>query len=211
MTPLPDRLLRRAEEVGVALSTAHVNQLTRYFDLLRRWNPRINLTSLPLDALSPGQFDRLLVEPIAAAALVPESARVWFDLGSGGGSPAVPLKVLRPSLRLSMIEAKSRKCAFLREVVRTVPLNSADVHQTRIEELPDSLGNSVDLLTVRAVRLDEPLSGVCARLLTASGRLLLFGGSEPPTIGGQALSLVSSRDIRTTSSAWVHLFARANE
>jgi len=209
VSQVPDRLVRRAQEVGVALSAAHVNQLTRYFDLLRRWNPRINLTSLPLDALSPSQFDRLLVEPIAAAALVPESARVWFDLGSGGGSPAVPLKVLRPSLRLSMVEAKSRKCAFLREVVRSVPLSSADVHQTRIEELPDSLGGSVDLLTLRGVRLDEPLSRVCGRLLTASGRLLLFGGVEPPNIGGQALNLVSSRDMRTTSSAWVHLFARA--
>ena len=210
MSQISDTLVRRAEEVGVALSTVQVNQLMRYFELLRRWNPRINLTSLTLDALSPGQFDRLLVEPIAAAAFVPETAKVWLDLGSGGGSPAVPLKVVRPSCRLSMVEAKSRKCAFLREVVRTLPLDQAEVHQMRIEELPDSLLGSVHLLTLRAVRLDEAVSDVCARLLTKSGRLLLFGGGEPPSSGGQGLNFVSSHDLRTVGSAWAHVFARAD-
>jgi len=207
---VPDRLVQRAKDMSVRLSPAQTTQLSGYFDLLRRWNPRINLTSLPLDALSPGEFDRLLFEPIAAADLLPKSAVTWFDLGSGGGSPAVPLKVMRPAMRLTMVEAKSRKCAFLREAARTVRLGDVVVLQARIEELAASVPTgSADLLTVRAVRVDAGVHDACAYLLAGSGRLAIFAGMEPPTIGGKALILTSSLELRTYSSAWVHLYAKA--
>ena len=209
MTAISERLLQRSAETGVPLSPVQSAQLTAYFELLRRWNPRINLTSLSLDALSGAEFDRLLIEPIAAAPNLTEAVGSWFDLGSGGGSPAVPLKIMKPALRLTMVEAKSRKCAFLREAVRTVGLPSTEVLQARIEELTTFVpADSLDLITARAVRLDEGVRDTCVRLLAPSGLLAVFAGGAPAHITGTGLISVSSLELQTFSAAWLHLYTK---
>ena len=102
-----DRLARRARRAKAPLTIAMLDPLEAYFRLLTQWNHKINLTALPLDAPTDETFDRLLVEPLAAAKQIPtHTASVWLDLGSGGGSPAIPLKIARPALRLTMIESK---------------------------------------------------------------------------------------------------------
>ena len=104
--------------------------------LLAQWNARINLTALPLDPPTDETFDRLLVEPLAASRQIPtHTPNVWFDLGSGGGSPAIPLKIARPALRLTMIDSKERNGAFLREVIRTLGLADSVVQTARFEEI----------------------------------------------------------------------------
>ena len=80
----------------MALDEALLTRLEIYYRLLSRWNTKINLTALPLEDLTDHAVDRLLIEPLAAARFVPESPLTWFDLGSGGGSPALPLKLVRP-------------------------------------------------------------------------------------------------------------------
>jgi 16S rRNA (guanine527-N7)-methyltransferase len=145
-----------------------------YFRLLAQWNVKINLTGLPLQPPTDDTFDRLFIEPLAAAALVANVPGIWFDLGSGGGSPALPLKLVRPALALTLVESKTRKAAFLREVIRALKLPATDVANVRFEELADA-AKKADLVTVRAVRPDAALFNVSARLLKGGGRLLLFG------------------------------------
>jgi len=164
-----------------------LSPLEAYFRLLAQWNAQINLTSLPLNEPSDAAFDRLLVEPLAAARQVPEVSKVWYDLGSGGGSPAIPLKIARPALKLTMIESKERKAAFLREAVRTVGLAETTVLNERFEETAETPGNAgvADLVTVRAVKTDSELFTTAGLLLNARGRLLLFrpahaASADPP-------------------------------
>jgi 16S rRNA (guanine527-N7)-methyltransferase len=170
-----DRLAGRAASAGVTVNTTVVDQLDTYFRLLARWNARINLTALPLDEPTDDTFDRLLIEPLAAGRLVADSALRWFDLGSGGGSPAIPLKILRPELRLTMVEAKERKAAFLREAARVLALKDVAVENARFEELAREIAATADLVTVRAVRADAELFATAAALLVGGGRLLWFG------------------------------------
>jgi len=179
-----DRLSIRARRAGVAVPESVQRQLEEYFRLLAHWNSKINLTSLPLRTPTDEAFDRLLVEPLAAARHIPDSANIWLDLGSGGGSPAIPLKFLRPSISLTMVEAKARKAAFLREAVRVLGLSEATVEQARFEELASrtEFHHRFDLVTVRAVRSGASLFSAAHTLLTGHGRLLLFRSSElgPP-------------------------------
>ena len=150
--------------------------LEAYYRLLSRWNERMNLTSLPLRSPADATFDRLLIEPIAAARFVQHARIAWFDLGSGGGSPAIPLKLVRPSARLTMVEAKARKAAFLREAVRALAIADAQVQDLRFETLaerPEHAGKA-GLVTVRAVRADATLMSAAAKLLRPHGQLLLF-------------------------------------
>jgi 16S rRNA (guanine527-N7)-methyltransferase len=178
-----ERLVARVARAGVVVPPAALDALETYFFLLARWNPKVNLTALPLDPPRDETFDRLFVEPVVAADRIqpvpsPQSSvPVWFDLGSGGGSPAIPLKIMRPYWALTMVEAKERKAAFLREAARTLRLRDTDVANVRFEELQGSAGR-VDLVTVRAVKLDAELSTVVTSLLSATGILARFGAAE---------------------------------
>ena len=110
-----DRLTLRAWDAGLELTAEQSEQLETYYRLLVRWNQRINLTSLSLNPLTDEAMDRLLLEPLGTARFVRSERPVWFDLGSGGGSPAIPLKLARPASQLIMVESRARKAAFLRE------------------------------------------------------------------------------------------------
>ena len=166
----------QAETAGLTLDLTRVAQFEQYFRLLRHWNRTINLTALPFAGLPDTTLNRLFIEPLQAAQFVDDAPLVWFDLGSGGGSPAIPLKIVRPLLRLTMVESKSRKAAFLREAVRLLGLTTTDVLSIRIEELgrSDAAGQA-NLLTVRAVRVEEGFLRLAGALLKPEGRLLLFG------------------------------------
>jgi len=163
-----DRLARRTRRAKAPITLAMLEPLEAYFHLLTHWNARINLTALPLDVPTDEAFDRLLVEPLAAAKQVPaHTPSVWFDLGSGGGSPAIPLKIARPALKLTMVESKERKGAFLREAVRALGLVDASVETERFEIVAgkSAFASSADLVTVRAVRTDDRLFESAAHML----------------------------------------------
>ena len=118
---------------GVRIDARAASSLARYLTLLARWNRRINLTAFDLDRPADHAIDRLIVEPVLAAADVRDRDRVVIDIGSGGGSPALPLKIVLPHVRLTLIEARVRKSAFLREAVRELNLDDVDVETFRLE------------------------------------------------------------------------------
>jgi 16S rRNA (guanine(527)-N(7))-methyltransferase RsmG len=170
-----ERLSARARSAGVSITADAQAQLEAYFRLLARWNSKINLTALPVRRPTDQTFDRLLIEPFAAARYVAGSAQRWFDVGSGGGSPAIPLKIAHPRAKLTMIESKTRKAAFLREAVRAVGLADVRVENQRFEEVARGTEpRTIDLVTLRAVKSDASLSAGIHRVLSPIGRLFLF-------------------------------------
>jgi 16S rRNA (guanine527-N7)-methyltransferase len=176
---LLERLAQRASLVGVEMPPTLALQLEAYFRLLARWNDRINLTALRLDPPTDQAVDRLIIEPLVATRLIAE-ARTWFDLGSGGGSPAIPLKLANTAVHLTMVESKERKAAFLKDAIRILGVGGALVETERIEVLAlhHPLDRSIDIVTVRAVRLDPSLFEAVRRLLKPGGRVVLFGLRE---------------------------------
>ena len=173
------RLAKRAAKAGVFLPADLVNGLAAYVDLLSRWNRKINLTALddPDEAI-----DRLLLEPLLAARHLPPGPIAVMDVGSGGGSPAIPLKLAAPALKLTMVEVKARKSAFLREAVRTLGLQHVQVETSRYEELlaRPELHEAYDVLTIRAVRVETKVLNTLQAFLRAAGSLFMFRGPSGP-------------------------------
>jgi len=195
-------VLSAAERAAVQLDSFEAEQLVTYIDLLTRWNERINLTALPLAGLPHRTLDRLLGEPFVASSLAPAEGR-WFDLGSGGGSPAVPLKILRPGLRLTMVESRQKKAAFLREVVRRLGFSGVEVAARRFEELPQTEEpGSVDLLTARAIRLDDAFFATAAHLLALNGVLMLFSSAADALAEPKGYELSTRRRLPWNASLW---------
>jgi 16S rRNA (guanine527-N7)-methyltransferase len=177
------RISRRAQRAGVTVPPDAMPGLEGYLEHLTRWNRKITLTALPLEPLSDDAVDRLIVEPVAAAASVEASDRVAIDIGSGGGSPAVPLRLACPHLRMVMVESKVRKTAFLREIIRQLDLENTSVENSRVEELllrPD-LHEFADIVTIRAVRAEPKLWSAIQAFLRPGGRVFWFGSGREPS------------------------------
>jgi 16S rRNA (guanine527-N7)-methyltransferase len=195
------RLSRRITKAGGKASSAQVTNLAAYVELLARWNKKINLTALPVEPLSDEAVDRLIVEPVLGARRLRPSEKFVIDVGTGGGSPAIPLAIMSPDVRLVMVEVKVRKCAFLREVVRQLGLKGASVENCRVEELlsRSEYHEAVDVVTVRAVRPDRRLLMAIQAFLKPGGRLFWFGAEasqkpdfQVPFTSGQSETLVPS-------------------
>src|SRR5438445_7906267 len=150
MSETARRLRDRAKVFGVPIPPHAEARLVAYFDLLAKWNTKINLTAL---TDTDAAIDRLLLEPLAAAAALPRHPDL-IDLGSGGGSPAIPLAVALEARRLVMVESKARKSAFLREAGRLSQL-PATVENQRFEALAaeGAYTAQMDVVSIRAVRL----------------------------------------------------------
>ena len=202
------RLLDRAGRADLTPAPGIVDALETYYRLLTHWNKRINLTSLPLEPLGERSLERLIIEPLMAAAYVQDRPLTWFDLGSGGGSPAIPLKIARPRARLTMVESRSRKAAFLRDVVRELQFTDVDVVAERIENLaPQRDQRLADLVTVRAVRLDGQMVDSVAGLLTFQGQLLFFG-ADVAMPADSRLVLETSIDLHPDRTSRLYIFRK---
>ena len=159
-------------------------QLQLYLDLLLKWNARVNLTAIR----DPEQIvTRHFGESLFAA-------RVWTtdfpprreagetlapiltvaDIGSGAGFPGIPIKLWAPDIALTLIESQNKKATFLREVIRTLKLDDAQVFAGRAEEW----GRSADVVTLRAVEQFERTLPVAAGLVRQGGQLVLLIGAR---------------------------------
>ena len=198
------RLSRRAKRVRLILPPELSSRLWVYFELLFRWNEKINLTSLTLDTPDEA-IDRLLIEPLLAAKQL-NGTKNLIDVGSGGGSPAIPLALASIGVRLVMVESKARKSAFLRDVLRQLAL-AGSVETTRFEELLSrpEFHEAFDVLSVRAVRTEPRTLNSLQAFVRPGGRLLLFRATSagnqpvdavPPLRWREAFPLVQGSELQ---------------
>lgn len=154
-------------------------QLELYFSLLARWNAKINLTAFNLREPRDEAFDRLLIEPIVAAKYLPAGATSVIDIGSGSGSPGIPLRLAAPHVRLTMVESKTRKAVFLLEALRHLEIVDASVETARFEQLltRPELHEAFDVMTIRAVRVESATLMTLQAFLRPGGHLLWFQGA----------------------------------
>jgi 16S rRNA (guanine527-N7)-methyltransferase len=171
-----DRLAKRARRAGVSLAPELGAKLEVYFRLLTAWNEKINLTGLNLAEQGPEALDRLLVEPLVAARYAPAGITRMIDVGSGGGSPAIPFALSVPGVRLLLVEAKTRKSVFLREALRALEIAGAEVATSRFEELlsKPELHEAHELLTIRAVRIESSVLMNLQAFIKPGGEMFLF-------------------------------------
>jgi len=173
------RLVKRAAKSSVFLADPVPDRLTAYYELPAKWNRKINLTSI--DNVDEA-IDRLLVEPLVAVKHFPTNVQRLMDIGSGGGSPAIPFKLALPGLHLTMVEVKARKSAFLREAIRQLQLTDTNVETARFEELlvRPELHEAYDLLSMRAVRAEGRVLTSLQAFVAPGGSMILFRGPEGP-------------------------------
>jgi 16S rRNA (guanine527-N7)-methyltransferase len=170
-------LLALAATWRVPCDAAQGERLVEYMDLLLTWNARINLTG----ARSVRELvEEHMPDAFALASRFSAPADV-VDVGSGGGLPALPLAVLRPELRLTLVEPIAKKVAFLRTAVRALDVKSrVAVIAGRAEELAAQVPG----------RFDAGIS----RATFAPAEWLTFG-RQLVRVGGRLFALAAPADV----------------
>jgi len=164
----------RAEAAGLSPTADVVRDCSLYVELLAKWNRKTNLTSLDIAPASADAIDRLIVEPLIAAQELTPDDRVIVDLGSGGGSPAIPLAIAARRARLAMVEVREKKAAFLREAIRVTALDAVVV-VGRVEDLDL---REAQVITARAIKLNDQIQSVVVKTLSSPGRFFWFGSAS---------------------------------
>lgn len=156
----------------VELPELALEQLATYLDLLLRWNRRINLTGLR----EPRQIVRRLFGESLYLSRVLELKGWLVDVGSGAGFPGLALKLVVPELRITLVERRKKKCAFLKEVVRACRFSPTDVENEEFETWAKgfSSGQGADCVTTRAVDTTRGMLKGVARVLGPEGRAVFF-------------------------------------
>ena len=152
-----------AHGLAPGLSESAEPLLERYIALLLAWNARTNLTG----ARSAREARALLVDPVRPLARLAEGERL-LDLGSGNGSPGLVLALLRPELRVTLLEPRARRWTFLREACRELGRRDIEVLRCRYQDYP---GPRVESVSVRALAVEW---GALERLLVPGGLALLY-------------------------------------
>ena len=203
-TPQRTRVKHGAERVEPAdrdralaltpVSRETLERLDRFVALLLAWQRTTNL-------IAPSTVAHLWMRHVADSLQLLDlarEARVWVDLGSGGGFPGLVIACAlagRPGAHVHLVESNNKKAAFLREAQR-ITETAASVHAARIEDFVASFKGPADVVTARAVAPLKSLLDQCFPLLGKSGAMGLF-----PKGQNAELELGQARESRA-AKAW---------
>lgn len=139
------------EELGLNLSDANVAHLELFLQEMGRWNQVHNLTAIENqeDSVRLHLIDSIAVLPVLRQYLTTPSPKI-ADLGSGGGLPAIPIAIIQPEWRLSLIEAIRKKTAFLQHVRGKLKLKNIEVISDRVENVAVQQAGQFDAVISRA-------------------------------------------------------------
>lgn len=172
-----DELLRVATSWGLNLNQRQIEQFARYSAELRAWNARVNLTSITDEHEI---VTRHFLDSLRCALSWGEAPSSLIDIGSGAGFPGLPLKILRPELRVALVESVGKKAAFLRHIVAALDLHDVTVVAARAEVVgrDPQHREQYDVVTARAVAELATLAEYCLPLCRVGGRVLAPKGSD---------------------------------
>ena len=162
---------------GISPSGDQVQKIREYLALLLRWNQSISLTSIddPREIVA-----RHFGESMYATKIHPVENCRLADVGTGAGFPGLALKIVCPSIQLTLIESNRKKVTFLSETIRTLGFADVDIRQERFEEIQsESIG--ADIITARAVGQFKELLKWFRQALAHRGHILLWVGAEDAT------------------------------
>ena len=160
------------QSMGLSLTTAQQLLLLEYVALLKKWNSTYNLTALRDEhtMISHHVLDSLTLLPYI------QHAQTLMDVGSGGGMPGIPTAICRPDLKITLLDANTKKTSFLQQAVIELGLHNVSVASGRVEAMHDK---KVDVVTSRAFAELAEFISLTKHLLNENGYWAAMKGVYP--------------------------------
>ena len=160
-------------KANVLVSEENLLNFERYYNLLIKYNNKFNITAIT-------EKKEVYIKHFIDSILSKKEFNGYslLDVGSGGGFPALPLKIVNENLTITMLEATEKKCEFLKEVINNLTLKNASVINGRAEELSlkKEYREKYDIVTARAVARLNVLAEYCMPFVRIGGTFLAFKG-----------------------------------
>ena len=161
-----------AAQMEIDIDPHQADQLAAHAEAVSLWAQKINLTTIhdPVEVAVKHYLDSL-----APTGMIPENA-LLLDAGTGGGFPGIPLKIVNPTLSVSLIDASRRKINFLKHMIRTLKLKSIEAFHSRLERV--SPGVLYDVIVSRAFSDLSVVTRTAAPLLAPDGVFIAYKGKS---------------------------------
>ena len=154
------------------LNNEQITKFEKYLALLLEWNEKFNLTAITdKDEIEEKHF----IDSIELVKYFDVKNKSLLDVGSGAGFPGIPLAIVEPSLKVTLLEATGKRVKFLQEAVKELNLTNVQVIQGRAEEL--NTREKYDIVTARAVKELNVLLEICFYLVKVRGTFIAYKSS----------------------------------
>jgi len=165
-----------AKEIGVSLNQKMIQMFLVYLKELKEWNRKINLTSLKKDTHI---VTKHFIDSLSLVPYLPLKASL-LDLGSGAGFPGIPVKIAKPSLEVTLLEAKRKKVSFQQYLISKLGLTGITAIQGRAESLKSENTSpfSFDIVTSRAFSRLERFLVLGKPFVRRGGHLVAMKGGK---------------------------------
>ncbi len=191
---LKSELVRQLHSLNLEVPSGAAERLIWLLDELLRWNRRVNLTAVnnPAEGVEKHLTDSLTLLPLIAPGVRLK------DIGSGGGFPCLPLKIVLPELRVCSAEASRKKVSFQRHVARTLGLRHFEAIHVRVGPNGDSPVNGpFDVVVSRAFAGLVEFAHLALPYLRPGGKLIAMKGPEGDNEVEKCFSLLAKRGVGT--------------
>lgn len=168
------------QAIGIDLTEEEKGRFDTYLAFLREYNEKVNLTAI---VEKEDVIKKHFVDSLVALPYLDKNASL-LDVGSGGGFPALPIRIMRPDINLTMVEATGKKCEFLKQAVVKLNLENVSVLNARAEDLAKDKKHreQYDVVTARAVAPLNTLSEYCLPFVKVGGKFLALKGDASEEI-----------------------------
>ena len=162
------------EKHGIVLSNRQIEQFEVYAQMLVEWNQKMNLTAITdLDEI----YEKHFLDSILPSFDVPLKGS-FCDVGAGAGFPSIPLKIVYPDLKITIVEALGKRITFLNALCEKLELKDVECVHARAKEYAKDHREYFDIVSARAVANLTMLSELCIPLVKIGGIFLSLKGAN---------------------------------
>ncbi len=187
-------MIEYGQKINIKFTEEQLNKFYEYMNLLLEWNEKINLTAItePKDVILKHFIDSLTINKYL------KENRTLADVGTGAGFPGIPLKILRPDLKIILVDSLNKRINFLNEVISKLNLEDIDTVHSRIEDFGKNkkYREKFDYVTARAVANLSVLSEYLLPICKVIGKCICMKGSnveEELSLGKGAINVLGGK------------------
>ena len=171
-----EEMLEKSKILGVRFSVEQIEQFYRYMNLLIEWNEKMNLTAItePKEIIL-----KHFIDSITILKYIDDNSKL-VDVGIGAGFPGVPLSIMNPTLKITLVDSLNKRLIFLQEVVKELNLKNIEIVHARAEEFGQNKNcrEKFDIATSRAVANLATLSEYLVPLVKIDGKIISMKASN---------------------------------
>ncbi len=166
--------INNLKENKIILNEKQLELLSKYADFLLEYNKKINLTTITEieDIYLKHFYDSLTISFYKDFNKISS----LMDVGCGAGFPGIVLKIIYPNINLILVESNGKKALFLTELIKKLELKNINIINDRVENLPKSYLNSIDIVTCRALSNMNIISELCIPFVKVGGYFIAMKG-----------------------------------